>query len=106
MNWNLAFAIELALKSSLILTAAFGMSALLRRASAAVRHLVWVMATLVILALPLPLQIAPVWVAPATVPPAAASHVETVTTLPDAPVTPASPINIQWTWAVGAFLVA
>ena len=107
MNLNLSFVIEIALKSTLILAAAFGLTRLLGRASASLRHLLWISAIVGILALPLLSTITPVWTAPKTV-----ARIQQVTIPQFIPVQarPAEPATtpskaIQWIWISGTLLV-
>jgi beta-lactamase regulating signal transducer with metallopeptidase domain len=57
----LAFLVEMTLKGTIVLVAAFAVSTALRRASAAVRHLVWTTALGAVLVLPLLSLTLPVW---------------------------------------------
>src|SRR5262245_46907217 len=53
--------LDAALKGAIILLAALALSRLLRRASAATRHLVWLLALISLLVLPALRQVIPVW---------------------------------------------
>ena len=106
-NLNLSFAIEIALKSTLILTAAFGLTRLLAQASASLRHLLRIFAIIGILALPTLTRITPEWTAPKT---AAAIQYVGIPQAAPAQTQPAEPETapfkaIQWIWISGALLV-
>jgi hypothetical protein len=58
---GLALLVAVALKATLILLLAAGATALMRRSSAAIRHLVWCVAVLGVLALPLLSLVLPPW---------------------------------------------
>jgi beta-lactamase regulating signal transducer with metallopeptidase domain len=107
MNLNLSFVVEIALKSSLILAAAFGLTHLLGRASASLRHLLWISAIIAILTLPVLTRITPVRTTPATV---AVIQQVTIAQILPVPTQPAQPETapskaIQWIWISGTFLV-
>src|SRR6266700_2125009 len=96
--------IAYSLKATVILTAALGLCLILRRASAAARHLVWTVAFAALLLLPVLSRVTPAWTAPvraSSAPPIAnASPVRSV----------APPVRgpIAWiplVWLVGAALV-
>jgi hypothetical protein len=70
--------VEIALKSTLILATALGLTQLLRRASASTRHLIWVTATLAVLALPLLLRVTPALTAVKTFAPVEAVRVKPI----------------------------
>jgi TonB family protein len=55
---------DAALKGSVVLIAAFGLSLVLRRASAAARHLAWTLAAVCLMALPFASLVAPSWEVP------------------------------------------
>jgi TonB family protein len=96
---------ELILKATVILLIAFAIAAALRRASAAMRHLVWVAAFACLLALPLISTLAPKW-APAR-PRLIPSHT-TVLTVSGSAVSPVQTRGVDWLlilWAAGAALI-
>jgi TonB family protein len=107
MNPNFSFSLEIALKSTLVLTVAFGAARLLRSASASGRHLLWITAIVSILAIPLLSRITPAWTPPPAVakfqpaapPRIAAVEAQTVQTQ-------ATPSNVvQLLWIAGALIV-
>jgi len=124
----LAFLVEMAIKSTLVLVAAYAVSIALGRASAAARHLVWTAALGALLVLPLlSLALPAWWVAvppPATIaatPDRLASDRARVSALPSPPVknpatatlspAPAAPAPATWpawtllVWALGFVFV-
>src|SRR2546422_6896694 len=115
MNPTLSFAIEIALKSALILAVAFGAAYPLRRASASARHLLWLTAIIGILTLPCLSILTPAWT---TAHPAikAAQHTASASSpqatpakLEGSTVAPAPTVNwppyVMGLWAAGALLV-
>src|SRR3954468_1255579 len=108
MNINLSFVFEIALKSTLILTAAFGLAHLLRHASASARHLLWITAIVGILALPTLSRITPAWTAapPAVKLTTAILHVADAPAAGSPVTTTAAPFNaIPWIWISGSLVV-
>ncbi|HTM50775.1 MAG TPA: M56 family metallopeptidase [Bryobacteraceae bacterium] len=98
--------IDCSIKATFILAAASGVSFLLRRSSAARRHLVWTLALAASLLLPVLARITPVWIAPVRTSTVAPDHVAAALP-PSAPVRPAENPGgwIPRIWLAGATLV-
>jgi len=96
---------ELIVKATVILLIAFAIAAALRRASAAMRHLVWVAAFACLLALPLVSALAPKWTPPR---PRLIPSQTTVAAVSGAAATPEQSHGFDWPlvlWAAGAALI-
>ncbi len=109
---DLDFLWQCAWKGSILLFTGFAVAALLRRRSAALRHIVWVACFAALLVLPLAMRALPQWgvfkrtdVPPVSPPAAAAVAVVTASNSPAAPLPPSR--NVPLTiWLAGAGLVA
>ena len=107
MNPDLSFTIEIAIKSTLILVAAFALTRLLSGASASLRHLVWISAITGMLALPVLTRVTPAWTSPK---PVRAIERITIVQVAGVPAHTVSPLPapskvVQWIWISGALLV-
>src|SRR5713101_5505418 len=96
--------IAYSLKATVILIAAAGLCFILRRASAATRHLVWTVAFAALLLLPILSRVTPAWTAPVRA--SSAPRIATAGPLPS--VAPPVRGRIDWiplVWLRGATLV-
>ena len=100
--------LALAIRSTLLLVLAFAVNLSLRRASAAIRHLVWTAVFTCLLALPLLQRSAPRWnvAVPAAAPQVVAAVMSDEAPPLPQPVAPRRAIDYSLFWSVGVFLAA
>ena len=91
-------------KATLLLAAAFGVSALLRRCSASVRHFVWTAAFSALILLPVAILLEPQWTA-VSVPQSVVLVTEAQPAPDSTPAAPARPI-VPMVWAAGCIAIA